>query len=65
MLLPDGLEWIHSRTGQRPSNDKLSPEQPTMGKKPTQSSEFLGLNPLGEKLFQLPDPKIVRENFEA
>ncbi|KAI9925272.1 hypothetical protein MW887_006199 [Aspergillus wentii] len=64
-LLPEGQQWIESRTGQRVNNDKLSLSRPPWEKQRAQSSNALLMDLQPKELLELPDQTVVRMHFEV
>ncbi|KAJ5654865.1 hypothetical protein N7490_001868 [Penicillium lividum] len=64
-LLPEGREWIHARTGQIISSEKLSPTRAPWEKERKLTSNTILMNLQSHDLFELPDWRSVRIYFEA
>ncbi|THC88848.1 hypothetical protein EYZ11_011708 [Aspergillus tanneri] len=64
-LLPEGRQWVQSRTGQTISFDKLSPSRPPWEKQRAISSNELLMSLRTQNIFHLPDRRIVELRFDA
>lgn len=64
-LLPEGQEWIQSRTGQTISSEKLSPSRVPWEKERGRSSNEILMALRNDDLFQLPDRRSVQMYFDA
>lgn len=64
-LLPEGQEWIESRTGQSISVDKLTPVRPPWEKERAQSSNELLMSMQAQKHFELPEWAVVQSYYQA
>lgn len=64
-LLPEGQEWIQSRTGQTISSEKLSPTPVPWEKERGQRSNTIMMNLRNDDLFQLPDRRSVQMYFDG
>ncbi|KAJ5670977.1 transcriptional regulator family: Fungal Specific TF [Penicillium longicatenatum] len=64
-LLPEGQEWIQSRTGQTVSSEKFSPARVPWEKERGQSSNRILMDLRTDDLFELPDRRSVQLYFDA
>lgn len=64
-LLPEGRQWVESRTGQKISFDKLSPSKPPWEKRRALDSNALMAAAQSQNVFELPDRQVVENRFEA
>lgn len=63
-LSHSGRQWVQSRTGQQIAFDKLSPTRPPWEKQRAQTSNAMLMNSQCQKIFELPDRKLVERNSE-
>jgi hypothetical protein len=64
-LLPEGQEWIESRTGQPISVDKLTLVRLPWEKERAQSSNELLMSMQAQKHFELPERAVVQSYYQA
>ncbi|KAH8424855.1 putative C6 transcription factor [Aspergillus melleus] len=64
-LLPEGRQWVESRTGQKISFDKLCPSKPPWEKQRALSSNALLTSLQSHNVFELPDRHVVESRFDA
>lgn len=64
-LLPEGQEWIQSRTGQTISSDKLSSARVPWEQERGQSSNMILMNLRNDDLYELPNRRSVQMYFDA
>lgn len=63
-LLPEGQQWVESRTGQRISFDKLSPARPPWEKQRALNSSALLMSLQTQNPFELPSQSVVEVYFD-
>lgn len=63
-LLPEGQQWVQSRTGQKIAFDKLSPASPPWEKQRALSSNSRLMNLQTENPFELPPQDVVQAYFK-
>ncbi|KAJ5923844.1 hypothetical protein N7466_008031 [Penicillium verhagenii] len=64
-LLPEGQEWIRSRTGQTISSEKLSPTRAPWEKERGRISNTILMDLRNDDLFELPDRRSVQVYFDS